>query len=225
MPCMNDLGGSRAIRGLDVRERHGRPSGSSSSMYVIAPLKINRQSVSPPREPERRLMATELAEGKSMSAMCTSFGSSRCCGDANCQILNLQDRSRCLLRVAGTRQAILLGAKICQVFTASQALAQCFVPSKVRRLLQKARVTSFPSSSREGGFSTTTDCVAARSAAPDGCADMPPLLVAEELRHNTPGQQVDKQPWCCTSRRHARVCHWLSLLPTCRGAPGMSLVL
>ena len=87
------------------------------------------------------------------------------------------------------------------------------------RLLQKAIVTSFPSSSRDGGFSTTTDCVAARSNAPDGCAGMPPLLVAEELRPNTPGQQIDRQPRCCTSRRHARVSHWgVSALSSQRGA-------
>ena len=68
--------------------------------------------------------------------------------------------------------------------------------------------TSLPSSSRDGGFSTTTDWVATRSAGPDGRADITPLLVAEELHHINPDQQIDRQPRCCTFEA---ICKDLSL--------------
>ena len=90
-------------------------------MYVVAPSKIDQQSVSVPSEPERHFMTTEPIEGDSMSAMCASFSSFWCCGDTNCQILYLQDKDSFPIRLAGTRQAVILEF---QVYTASQALAQ-----------------------------------------------------------------------------------------------------
>ena len=138
-----------------------------------------------------------------MSAMCASLSGFWCCCDTNCQILYLQDKDNSFARLIWTRLAQFLEFEPCQAFISSCAVTHCFVNSMAIRLLQKATITSFPSSSRDGGFSTTTDCVAARCAVPDGCADMPPLLVAEELRHNTPGQHIDRQPRCCTLRRCA----------------------